>query len=486
MKRNIAGKVIAGAAVSVGVTALARTVLTKRQTSDYKMPASEEARAFSYAEILSRMVKVNTVSTAGEKIPKGIPEFHSLLRELFPRVHEKLELIEIDGNLLYHWKGRSSEAPIVLMSHQDVVPADGEWAHQPFSGEIADGKVWGRGASDTKCSLMAFLQATEELLKEDYVPACDIWLLSSCTEEWGGEGCPTLVEELKRRGVKPWLVCDEGGGIIQEPISGISGKYAMLGVFEKGAANLYFIARSKGGHASAPPKNTPLARLAAFINEVETTQVFRTEISTEVSAMFERLSKYAPFGYRLLFGNLWLFKPLMKLVLPAVSAQAGAMLKTTIAFTVASGSEACNVIPQEATVGANMRFIPHQGMDESLAIIRAIAEKHDVEMEVIRANDFTSPADISGEQFKLVENTVTETFPGLAVCPYVVTAATDARFLQEICDTCVRFAPVVYGPEQMKGMHGLNENLEYSCLPGAVDFYKNLIKKQEERNREKE
>ena len=277
------------------------------------------------------------------------------------------------------------------------------------------------------------------------------------------------------------LVCDEGGGIIQEPIAGISGKYAMLGVFEKGAANLYFKARSKGGHASAPPKNTPLARLAAFINEVETTPVFRTEISPEVSAMFERLSKYAPFGYRLLFDNLWLFRPLMKMVLPLVSAQAGAMLKTTIAFTVASGADACNVIPQEATVGANMRFIPHQGMEESLAIIRAIAEKHDIEMEVIRANDYTSPADIEGEQFKLVESTVKETFPGLAVCPYVVTAATDARFLQEICDSCVRFAPVVYGPEQMKGMHGLNENLEYSCLPGAVDFYKNLIRKQEER-----
>ena len=481
MKKHLAGKIIAGAAASAAAAALVRTVLTKRQTSDYEMPASEEERALRYAEKLSCMVKVNTVSRAGVNMPEGIPEFHALLQELFPLVHEKLERIEIDGNLLFHWQGKNSETAIVLMSHQDVVPAEGEWVHPPFSGDIADGKVWGRGTSDTKCSLMAFLQATEELLKEEYLPACDVWLLSSCTEEWGGEGCPALVEELKRRGVKPWLVCDEGGGIIQEPIAGISGKYAMLGVFEKGAANLYFKARSKGGHASAPPKNTPLARLAAFINEVETTPVFRTEISPEVSAMFERLSKYAPFGYRLLFGNLWLFRPLMKVVLPWVSAQAGAMLKTTIAFTVASGADACNVIPQEATVGANMRFIPHQGMEESLAIIRAIAEKHDIEMEVIRANDYTSPADIEGEQFKLVESTVKETFPGLAVCPYVVTAATDARFLQEICDTCVRFAPVVYGPEQMKGMHGLNENLEYNCLPGAVDFYKNLIRKQEER-----
>lgn len=64
----------------------------------------------------------------------------------------------------------------------------------------------------------------------------------------------------------------------------------------------------------------------------------------------------------------------------------------------------------------------------------------------------------------------------------MVLGATDARFYQEICDNCVRFAPVIYGPEQMKGMHGLNENIECACIPGAVDFYKNLIKKQEENN----
>ena len=59
-----------------------------------------------------------------------------------------------------------------------------------------------------------------------------------------------------------------------------------------------------------------------------------------------------------------------------------------------------------------------------------------------------------------------------------MTGATDAYYYQEICPSCIRFAPVIYGPEQMKGMHGLNENIEHNCLPGAVDFYKNLIQGQ--------
>ena len=363
------------------------------------------------------------------------------------------------------------------MSHQDVVPAEGEWSHAPFSGDIADGKVWGRGASDTKCSVMAFFEAVEQLLAEGFTPPTDVYLASSCTEEWAGDGAPKLVAGLKRRGVELFLLCDEGGGIISEPIGGIPGNFAMVGVFEKGKADVKFTAKSTGGHASAPGKHTPIARLAAFVNEIETRSPFKKKLLPEVAAMFRTLSGYASsFGLRLLLGNLWLFSPLLKAVLPAVSAQAGAMLKTTIAFTTQSGSDAYNVIPQEATLGANMRFIPHQGEQESLTIIQKLAEKHGLSTEVLHSNDFTPPVDIHGEAFTLFTRVIGETFPGLAASPYVMTGATDAQFYQPICKSCIRFAPVIYGPEQMKGMHGLNENIEYNCLPGAVRFYQNLIR----------
>lgn len=473
-KRTILGT-LAAVPVAVLGGAAVKTLLTKQKRSD--CTPGEPARAQAYAKLLSRMIQVDTTSRTGVPMPEKLPEFHALLRELFPLVHEKLERIEIDGNLLYHWKGTSDAAPIVLMSHQDVVPAEGEWHHAPFGGEIDNKYVWGRGASDTKCSLMAFFQAVEELLGEGYTPGCDIWLSSSCTEEWSGDGCPKLVAELKRRGVKPFLVCDEGGGIIDTPMAGISGKFAMIGVFEKGIANLKFTARSSGGHASAPPKGTPLARLAAFVEEVETNNPFEKKMLPQVEAMLAKLGEYAPFGYRLLFTNLKLFKPLLQALMPAISSQAGAMLQTTIAFTTASGSDAYNVIPQEASIGANMRFIPHQGMEESLRIITDLAAEYGLETEVICANDYSEPVDIHGDGFTLVERVVEETFPGLAACPYVMTGATDSRFYQELSDNCIRFAPVVYGPEQLKGMHGLNENLEYSCLPGAVDFYKNLIRR---------
>ncbi len=465
---------LVGAVLILLLIAVVRTLLIPSKQSTY-VPAPDEAQARRLADKLAAMVRCETVSVPDTDQREKFLRFHAVLSELFPRVHAHLEKTEIDGNLLFRWKGRASDRPLVLMSHQDVVPAEGVWTHPPFSGDIADGKVWGRGTSDTKCSVMAFFEAVEQLLAEGYTPPQDVYLSSSCTEEWAGDGCPKLVAELKRRDVRPWLVVDEGGGIITEPVGGIHGNFAMLGVFEKGKADVTFTARSRGGHASTPQKGSPLARLADFMHHMEHRGVFRRRMPAEVASMFETLAPYASFPLKLVFSNLWLFRPVLLRVLPMISAQAGAMIRTTIAFTMARGSDACNVMPQEASVSANVRFIPHQGMKESLAVLERTARKYGLEMSAAHASDVSRSCDIRGEAFRTVERTVAAVFPGCPSSPYVMTGATDARFYEEICDSVVRFAPVVYGPEQMNGMHGLNETIGISCLPGAVAFYKKLI-----------
>ena len=144
------------------------------------------------AEKLAEMVRCDTTSYQDMTERAPFEAFHKVLEAQFPLVHQKLERTVLDGNLLYYWKGQSREKPILLMSHQDVVPAEGEWSYPPFSGQIAEGKVWGRGTSDTKASLMAFFQAAEDLLAQDYIPACDVYLASSCTEEWSGDGAPKI------------------------------------------------------------------------------------------------------------------------------------------------------------------------------------------------------------------------------------------------------------------------------------------------------
>lgn len=450
-------------------------VMPEKKVSEFE-PLRDHAREAEYAEKLAKMVRYETVSYPDTDQREKFLGFHKILEELFPLVHRDLEKTEIDGNLLFRWKGESSDKPMVLMAHQDVVPAEGEWEHEPFSGDIVDGVIWGRGTADTKCSLMAIFQAIEELLADGAVPANDVYISTSCTEEVNGPGCSKLVSELERRGVKPYIVCDEGGAIVEEPIGGIKGYYAMVGVLEKGIGNLCFTAKSNGGHSSYPPKNSPIARLSKFVTDIEKNSPLKADFEPEVEAMFTTLAPYGPAYMRLLFGNIELNKPLLKRLLPEISPQAGALLKTTIAFTMQSGSDALNVLPQEAKLYANMRFIPHQGLAESVAAVKAVADKYDLETEFLGGNDYCEPVDINSDAYKMVESVIEEVFPKLPVCPYVMTGGTDAKFYQKICDACIRFSPVVYGKDQMKGMHGINEKLDLYSLPGAVDFYKTIIK----------
>ena len=467
-----------GALLVCLLIAVIRTLaLPKKQTS---FSLSEDtARIDNYSEKLSRMVQIETISARNDSDIEKFLTFHKLLEELFPKVFATCDKVEIDGNLLLKWKGQASKDPIMLISHMDVVEATGEWKYPPFSGTIAEGKIWGRGSADTKCSLMAFLQAAEEMIAEGYVPACDIYMGSSCTEEIGGTGAPKLANWLKEHGVHLFMLCDEGGSIIQDPIGGVHGHFAAVGIFEKGYGDVKFIARSNGGHASAPGKNTPIPRLAKFISSVEKKTPFRVAFTPAVNAMFTRIAPYVSnFGLRLVMANLWLFRPLLKRVMPMISPQAAAMLQTTIAFTMQSGSSGYNVLPQEASVCANMRYIPHQGTDESIEIITELAKKFGLETEVVYRGYPSKSLDLNGEAFAITQNTIKTCFPGIGILPYVVTGGTDARFYDDVADSCVRFSPVNYGPEQMAGMHGLNENIEAGCLPGAVDYYKEIIKAQ--------
>ena len=457
--------------------ALLRTLL-KPQKKSLWQPEGDAEREKVYAGKLSQMVRCETVSCKGEVFRDKFLAFHKELEALFPLVHQHLEKTEIEGSLLFYWKGLRAERPLVLMAHQDVVPAEGCWEHEPFSGDIDEkGRIWGRGSADDKSSLFAIFQAVEELLSEGYTPPQDLYLSASNTEEIGGGGCPGLVAELKRRGVKPFLVNDEGGAISSQPMAGIEGYYAMVGILEKGQGNIIVSARSLGGHASAPPKGSPIPRLAAFICAMEKHYPLKSYMSPPLKTMLSTLGDYSPFGFRFLLSNLWLFKPLLTRLLPALSPAAGALLRTTCAFTMQKGSEGCNVLPQEASVTINMRYIPHQGMEESIEIIRKLAARYHLEVQILDAYDALKPVDTESEAFHLVKETIEEIFPDLPIVPYIMTGGTDARFYEEICDACVRFAPILYGPDQMKGMHGINEYLDSICLPAAVDYYRTLIRK---------
>jgi carboxypeptidase PM20D1 len=425
------------------------------------------------AKNLSKMIQIETLKN--EDLT-NFKKFQDLLEQLYPTVFEKGEKIIIDGSLLIKIEGKSkNKNPMLVMSHTDIVEATGDWKYPPFSGEIADGCVWGRGTVDTKGSLCAFFEATEDLLKSGFIPENDLYLASSIDEETMGVGAKKTVEYLKEKGVKLGIVLDEGGAIIEAPMPGLSGYYAMLGIMEKGYANVKFSAKSLGGHASTPTNNTPIARLSAFVNEVNTNSPFKKEITTPIKQMFGEMSKTMTQPYKFLFSNINLFSPILKNILPSVSSQANAMLTTTIAFTMASGSKAPNIIPETASVVANMRFMIHQPMKESLAIIENVAKKYDVDMEILYAHDCSDVTDINTENYKYVCKCIKDVFEDVNISPYIMLGGTDSRHYTKISDCVVRFAPLRLNNQQLQSPHGLDENVSIDALYDATKFYRYFI-----------
>ena len=170
-------------------------------------------------------------------------------------------------------------------------------------------------------------------------------------------------------------------------------------------------------------------------------------------------------------------KPLIKAVVPSVSPVAGALFKTTLAFTTCQGSEGLNVLPQEAYVTGNMRYSHHQGGKNSIEAVKKIAAKYDIEVEIIDGGFESSISDFNSDAFKLVEEAVSSIYPDVKTVPYIMTAASDCRYFSRNSENCLRFLPFKISDQQMASIHGYDESVDIDTLAPAVDFYKFMMKK---------
>lgn len=428
-----------------------------------------------YAKKLSEMIKVETVSEPNNPNTEKFDKFHEKLRELFPLVFSRLSVTYIDSSILIKWKGQGKEKPILFMSHQDTVSASGDWKEAPFSGLIKDGRIWGRGTVDTKGSLMCIFQSFEELLEEGYVPNRDLYIASSSTEEIAGSGAPKTVDYLKQQGVKLEFLMDEGGMIVDEPMPGVNGRFAMIGTVEKGTGNIVVSASSTGGHASAPGKNTALVRIAKFICDIEKDNPNIVKFSPTLLEMFKRLGKNTSGALGFFMRHAKALSPILKRILPSVSPKAAAMVRTTMAFTMCGGSNGKNVLPEKAWVNINTRFIEHQGVEKTKRIFEPYLKKYNLSADYSGCKEPQKSVDYKAKPFCLVEETVKKVYPTVNSTPYIMTGGTDAYFYSPVTDNAIRFAPLYIDKQQLESIHGLNENIYVSSLSKGVEFYKTII-----------
>ena len=439
------------------------------------------------AERLAEAIRYRTLAR-DEAADGGDPDwdaFHDFLARSFPLTHRSLEREAVAGHsLLYTWRGRGAgAAPILLMAHMDVVPADAGdgWAHDPFAGVIEQGVIWGRGALDDKLSVLGILEAVERLLIASFAPGRDVYLAFGHDEESRGAGAKAIARLLKQRGVRLDFVLDEGSTVTEGMMPGVERPVALIGLAEKGYLSVTLTAMSAGngvGHSSMPPPDTPIERLARALARLADMPMV-SDIRPPVSDMLDAVAPEMPFWQRLAMRNRWIADPLVRSEL-AANPVGNAMIRSTGVATIVSAGSARNVIPQSAQAVVNYRILPGDTVEGVLSHVRQAVDGLDIAVDYEDALHPPPVSDPESASYALLARTVERVFPEAVVAPALVIAATDSRVYGEpdtaIADNVYRFLPVSLDEEELATIHGVNQRLPVADYARVIRFYRDLLR----------
>ena len=475
------GALLAVALLVLGI-AVGRTVgLTVPAESGALAIVVDAPPADTIAQHLAAAVRIGTISWS-DTVPPPLAALDSLrqwMERTYPRVHATLRREKVEESWLYTWTGSDPQLPpVLLMAHMDVVPvekgSEGRWTHPPFSGTIADGFVWGRGTLDDKLNVIGELEAIEGLLARGVTPKRTVMLELGHNEEVLGSGAVAVAKVLAQRGTRLAMVIDEGGAMADSVFPGVSRPVALVGIAEKGYTSIELSVEGTGGHSSQPPDETAVGVLAQAVARVQAAQL-PARFTGPTEAMLDAVAPYQSFGAKFAMHNRWLLGGVLKAQLLKTPATA-AMIRTTTAPTMLSGSPKDNVLPLTARAVINFRILP----GETRASVRhhVIAAIHDDRVRVAATGAGSDPSPVSdarSREFDALARTIREITPDAIVVPYLVIGGTDARHFSALSQNVFRYSAMRMGASDLKRAHGTNERVAVAGLPDLVRFYSRLL-----------
>ena len=482
--------------VMIGIAAVLLILVTVLVTRTMQVAPASDANASETAPPpgadsmivaghLAQAVKFQTVSYGDGVKEKernaAIAEFRDWMGRTYPYIFEAAPQELVGESLLFTWQGRNPNlAPVLLMAHMDVVPVvpgtEKEWTHAPFSGDIADGYVWGRGTIDDKSSLIAILEAGERVAMSGYQPERTIMFAFGQDEEAGGAGGnATIAKALQSRGTRLAWVLDEGMPILKEPYPGLNKPVALVGVGEKGYLSLELVAHGEGGHSARPTRDLALPRLANAITNVVNTP-FVSDLDGIQRAYLDVLTPLVPFADRVVLANMWLLKPLVIRKMEA-QPEIAALLHTTISPTMLEAGVKDNVIPPTAKAVINFRLHPRDTIASVTEHVRqAIADpKVDIAASTETQVEASKIVSTDDPAYRYVADTMKASF-AIPVAPQLMTGSTDSVHYLPIADAVLRVWPFPLSPDDLPRIHGTNERVAVDDLGPAVGFYMRLMR----------
>jgi carboxypeptidase PM20D1 len=434
------------------------------------------------ADRLSKAIQFKTVFNTDRSLVdyEKFAKLQQYIEASYPLVHSKLEKKIINSyGLVYIWKGSDQTLkPVLLLAHQDVVPASEEgWKYPPFSGTVADGYIWGRGSLDDKCTLLGMLEGVEYLLKEDFKLVRSLYLAFGFDEEITGmQGAGKIAEYFKSNGLEFEYINDEGEILISGAIPGIAGPVALIGTAEKGYLSLELSADSEGGHSSMPPRQTTVGIVAAAVDKLERNP-FPARMSGPTGDMFDYLGPNMRFPYNMIFANMWLLGPVIEDQL-ASSPATDATVRTTIAPTMFQASQRENVLPARATAVVNFRLMPGDSIESVIQRVKTVINDPRVSAKIYGqgANEASPVSSTTSWAFKTMNKTIRQIFPEALVSPALVNSASDSSRYIGLSPSILRFLPQRFESKELVLLHGLNERISISNYEEMINFYIQLVR----------
>jgi carboxypeptidase PM20D1 len=469
------GRVLGAAGLLLVAVLGVRTArFTSRQGHGLPAPALAIDDSAAAAR-LARAVTFRTISYGDSGPPRdALLGLHAYLAATFPATTAALPREIVDGySLLYTWRGTDTTLrPLICMAHLDVVPIDPatatQWQLPPFSGQIVNGFVWGRGSLDDKAGVLATLEAVEYLVAHGVRPRRTVYLAFGHDEEVGGHGAAAIAALLRSRGVVPEAVLDEGGLITRGVIVGVAAPVALLGIAEKGYLSVALTVDGAGGHSSAPPPETTVGVLSAAVARLEA-HPFPARITAADRAFFDAVGPEMSLSRRVLLSNLWLFGPLVTRMF-AAAPDGNALVRTTTAPTMFEGSVKDNVLPAHARAVVNFRLLSGDSVAGVLAAVRRIV--HDPRVQIAPygpTQTAASPvASTTSAPYAALSRAVRAVVPDAVVAPYMIVAETDARQYRGLSPNVYGFLPLAVTRAEPGGIHGTNERVAVRGYGDAV------------------
>ncbi len=378
------------------------------------------------------------------------------------------------SSLLARLEGSGGGKPLILLNHIDVVPANPEnWQVHPFSGEVADGFVWGRGALDMKgmgvMELMAFIAAARGGLELER----DVIFLAVADEEAGGHyGARMLLEEHGHE-LEAGVVINEGGYAVMDLLPGRP--FFMVASAEKYGYGLRLTRHGVGGHGSMPTGQGALERLVPALARL-LERARPVSINPTMRDFFARLAEHweilAPYRED---GDPETLRRLVEEnaldAIPALSA----VLRDTVSLNMLNAGIKINVIPDEAEAFLDCRLLPETQEDEFLAYVRTSLHDPETKIEVFTDMGRAPASPTQGPCFEAIERAVLANYPDAAVSPFMVSGLSDSRFFRARGVPCYGIIPARLGLADLARIHGVDERIAARDVREGVKFLYDLI-----------